>query len=403
MRSLAQEIWSDDTGTSLPVFLLTLPFGIAGVFLPLYARELGATGLQVGALFTAFSLAGVLARPLVGLGADRVGRRPFILCGAAMYALASGLFALSFSLPVLFAARMAQGVGSALFWVGTYALLADLAGTGSTGRGRVFGGLTQAAAVGAIIGTVAGYGFIALLGLVLGWRVAFAGFACTTLLSLALLSRRLPRTRVPARSPVVRPAHVRRLLFLLLVSFVTAVSYSLVAPVVLLYLRDQFAASELVLGLAYAPAALVWFVAPKRLGALGDRWSRKLLVSVALLSSAVASLLFPLAPSLLVLSVVWVFEAAFASAAIPAQDALVSEVSGGDVRGRAYGFYAASIGLGAATGPPLGGWLYDHAGHSWPFWINATVLCLAAAMMAWKLPSRRVTLAEAEPNHVAVC
>lgn len=389
MKFVADGFWRDRTGTSIPVFLMSLPFGILGVFLPLYGRQLGASAVEIGVLFTAFSLTGVLVRPLVGIGADRFGRRPFVLVGAALYLLATLLFALSVSLPVLFAARLAQGLASALFWVAIYALLSDYGQGGA--RGRIFGHLAEASNAGAILGTVASYGAIVTLGIVAGWRLSFGAFAVTCGLALALFVRRIPAHTTSVRAPVVRPADRGTLLFLLSVSFVTAASYSLVLPIVLLYLQDRFQASEFLLGLAYAPAAIVYSTAPGRLGGLGDRWSRKGIMSVALLSSGLVSLLFPLAPSLLVLCLVWVLEAALNSAAIPAQDALVSELSGGDVRGRAYGFYAAATGLGMSVGPPAGGWLYDHAGHGWPFWINAIVLPVAAAFILWKLPASRRT------------
>ncbi|MDQ3855947.1 MAG: MFS transporter, partial [Chloroflexota bacterium] len=159
-------------------------------------------------------------------------------------------------------------------------------------------------------------------------------------------------------------------------------------PILLLYLDDRFHAGTFLLGVAYAPSALILSVAPGRFGALGDRWSRRLVISLALLSSGLVMLLFPLAPSLLLLSVVWVFEALLTSASIPAQDATVSELTGGDVRGTAYGVYQGVTGVGAAVGPLVGGWVYDHVGQAWPFWINALVLPLAALLTYVLLPER---------------
>ncbi len=388
MKRLRGYYGNDPTGTSLGVFLLALPFGFIGVYLPLYGRALGASAFEVGALFSAFSLAGVLARPLVGIGADRYGRRPFLLAGAAFYVLSALLLALSVSLPLLFTARLAQGIGSALFFVAAYALIADVSGENT--RGRTFGRFSEAANAGAILGTVASYGAVVALGIVLGWRVSFALYAATSALALLLFYRRIPRHAPSRRAPVARQAGLPTLLFLICVAFATAVAYSLVAPVVLLYLQDRFQAGEFLLGVAYAPAALVHATLPARLGSLGDRHSRKGIMALALLSSGGAALLFPLAPSLWVLSAVWVLEAALISAAIPAQDAIVSEISGGDVRGRAYGYYAAATGLGAAAGPLLGGWFYDNVGRSSPFWINAAILAVAAGLYAWKLPQSSV-------------
>ena len=384
MRFIRGRLWRDETGTVLPVFLLSLPFAILGIYLPLYARELGASAFQVGALFTAFSLAGVLARPLVGLGADRFGRRPFILAGVVLYLLSAALFAASFALPVLFAARLTQGIGSALFWVAISALLADY-GRGSE-RGQRFGRLIEKANAGAILGAVAAYGVIALLGITTGWRVAFGAFTATTVIALVLFRRSVPARTVVGPVEVAHSIPIRTLLFLLSVSFLVAGSYSLVAPIILLYLRDRFGATELQLGIAYAPAAFVLATAPGRFGSLGDRWSRKGIMAGALMTGSLVALLLPLAGNLTILGGMWTVEALLVSAALPAQNALVSDLTGGDVRGAAYGLYSAATGLGAATGPLVGGWLYDNAGPSWQFRLNAMILSFAAVVVAWKLP-----------------
>lgn len=396
-----REFLRDETGTDLPVFLIALPFGVLGVYLPLYGRELGASAFQVGALFSAFGLVGVLARPLVGLGADRLGRRPFILLGAGAYAVAAALSAVSVTLPLLFASRIAAGVGSAFFWVGIRALLADLGRDGS--RGRLFGRLVTASTTGASVGTVAGSGAVFVLGLVAGWRVVFAGVAVASLLALALLYRRVPAGEPAKAAPVARPASGAALLFLLGTSFAVAGAYAMLAPVVLLYLQDRFGANEFVLGIAFGPAAVVYALAPARLGGLGDRYNRRFLMAGALLSSAVSSAFQTVAPGLVAMGFVWLLEAMLVSAALPAQDAVVSELSGGDVRGRAYGFYAAATGLGGALGPLAGGWLYDNAGRASPFWLAAAVLVWAGGLVVWKLPETRVAgrsapvQAEADP------
>ncbi len=387
LRRNIREYLRDETGAEWAVFLIALPFGVIGVYLPLYGRELGASAFQVGALFTAFGLVGVFARPLVGLAADRLGRRPFILAGALAYALSAILCAASFTLPLLFASRIAAGVGSALFWVGTRALLADLGRDGS--RARLFGRLVTASTTGASAGTVAGAGAVFLLGIVLGWRVVFVGFGLAGALALALLYRRVPTGMPPKAAPVARRSSPAGLVFLLGVAFVVAAAYAMLVPIVLLYFKDRLGYSEFLLGVVFAPSAVVYALAPARLGGLGDRYSRRVLIAGALLGSAVSSLFSSFAPALLVLGAVWLMEALLVSAAVPAQEAVVSELSGGDVRGRAYGFYAAATGLGGALGPLAGGWLYDNAGLASPFWVNAAVLSLSAGLVLWKLPEAR--------------
>lgn len=379
----------DATGTFVPVLLLSLQFGLLGVYLPLYGRALGASGFEVGALFSAFSIVGVLGRPLVGRGVDWIGARPFVLAGAGLYLLASLLYATSLSLVVLYAARLVQGAASSLFWVAMYAALADFgAASGRSGR---LGRLAEAQSAGASLGTVAAYGAVVALGVVAGWRYLFVLFALTTLAALALFASRAPAVSTMRRDRTRDPVHLTRpFVVLLLVALLSSVAYSLFSPILLLYLKDRFAASDFWIGLAYAPSAVVAATMPGRLGSVADRWSRRGVMGGALVVSGAVSLLFPVAPTLLLMSAVWVLEALVWSAALPATDALVAELTGGDIRGTAYGVYAAVSGTGAVIGPLLGGWMYDSVGRASPFWASAVVLPLAGTLALALLP-RAVT------------
>ncbi|MBM3122420.1 MAG: MFS transporter, partial [Chloroflexi bacterium] len=115
------------------VFLVSFPFGILAFLLPIYGRELGASALEVGAFFSAFSIVPVVVRPLLGRALDRWGRRPFLLAGLAGYLAAVTVFGLASSVWMLTAARFVQGIGSSFLWLTAYTMIADLAGSGGRG------------------------------------------------------------------------------------------------------------------------------------------------------------------------------------------------------------------------------------------------------------------------------
>jgi len=86
--------------------------------------------------------------------------------------------------------------------------------------------------------------------------------------------------------------------------------------------------------------------------------------------------------------VLWVVEAIGLTAAAPAQEALVADLTGNDVRGTGYGLYTFAASLGATFGPLIGGWLYDTMGHAVPFYLNGMVL-LAGTVAVWVLLGKR--------------
>jgi MFS transporter, DHA1 family, multidrug resistance protein len=167
---------------------------------------------------------------------------------------------------------------------------------------------------------------------------------------------------------------MRELLKLMVIVFTTGASMAMVTPLVLVYLQDRFTIEISKLALAYIPAGLVYAFLPPLLGRLSDRFGRTRLMALGLAGAGLVSLALPAVPTLLWLVLLWVLEAAGFSMASPAQEALVADLTGNQVRGRGYGMYTFASSFGAAVGPLIGGWLYDHSGHALPFLINGAVL-----------------------------
>jgi DHA1 family multidrug resistance protein-like MFS transporter len=373
------------------IFVVSSPGGIFLVFLPLYAQALGASATEIGVLFAICALVPVLARPLVGRGADRYGRRPFVLAGLGCFVLAWGLYASSARVGLLFAARVAEGSASALLLIPAYAILADL--VPADGRGAAVGRLQGMINFGAFIG--GGVGFALLFGaqllgrgIVTGWRVAFCLYALATIVVLLLARRRVsePPRRVTddaAALPVVGTTRgsLRALVPLLVICLGTATANGVTQPILTLYLKDRFPDNLALILAAFMPAAIVYGLAPAPLGRLSDRIGRRRVMASGLAAAGVVAAIFPSLPNILLLGVLWTLEAVCVSAAVPAEGALVADLTGGARRGAAYGLYSFAVGTGATLGPILGGWVYDHIGHPAPFYTNAILLPLSALLV----------------------
>src|SRR6478672_4543337 len=79
--------------------------------LPYYATQLGGSAAIVGLLISAFSIAQLAGAPAWGRFSDRYGRRPVILAGLVITAVAYGIFAFAGSVLILFLSRIVQGIG----------------------------------------------------------------------------------------------------------------------------------------------------------------------------------------------------------------------------------------------------------------------------------------------------
>jgi MFS family permease len=373
------------------ILLASMSFGVLGFVLPVYAKHLGASALDIGGIISIFAVMITLARPLVGRGIDRFGRKPFLAGSFVFYALAMYLMSLAGQINMLYLARFVQGIGSSLLWIPAYAVVTELE---ARDRGRAVGRVDGAASFGATLGAFLGFGvFFSPLSFDAGWRLLFSLYAALALVGGLLVWRFVPETRTAppageapsdAGSAIDRP----RLYRLMIVVFITGLSYSMISPLLLIFLQDRFTTDVGRLAWAYIPAALVSSFLPGRAGHLSDRLGRAPLMAAGMIGAGLVSLFVPSLSSLTVLTILWMIEAVGFSMASPAEAALVADLTGEQARGAGFGMYTFAQGIGFIIGPLLGGWLYDTAGHAFPFYLNGAVLLLAS-LLVWLLLGRR--------------
>jgi len=386
----------------LSVLLVSLPLGMLQLGLPLVAREMGASALVTGGLLSVSALIIVAVQPVVGLGLDRFGRRSFLIVGLLGYACSNAIFGLASGITGLFLAQLAQGIGAGLLWVAALAIVSDLSSVDS--RGQEYGGIEEMSIRGILIGTLAGFAMFYLLSrdalgglpLVTSWRILFFGFTAASLLAAAIVWRGIPETlrrssdrprkasAVPKDQPVKLEKKWRfssQLYIVLGIVILTASAGAIISPILIKYLNDNVSTNLFGIALAFLPAALAGAVLPSRLGGLSDRIGRRPPLIGALLVGGIATLAIPFAQSLWPLALLWAFEAAAFAAAIPAEEALVVDISDGERLGVTLGFYTAAAGLGGVIGPLLGGWLFDRFGALSVFGSAASLMALGAGLI----------------------
>ncbi|HMA19475.1 MAG TPA: MFS transporter [Gemmatimonadaceae bacterium] len=121
--------------------------------LPFYAERLGANAAMVGALVAAFSVAQLVSAPAWGWLSDRYGRRPAIITGLFISAVAYVIFAFAGSLWLLFLSRIIQGLGGGTIGV-VQAYVADI--SEQKDRAKALGWLSAVTSLGAVIGPAIG-------------------------------------------------------------------------------------------------------------------------------------------------------------------------------------------------------------------------------------------------------
>jgi len=121
-----------------------------GIIIPLlypYAALFGIGPLELGVLFAAFSIAQFFATPIIGRLSDSYGRKPLLLLSLFGTSLSLVLFAIAWSAPVLFIARILDGITGGNITV-AQAIIADTYPPEERSKG--FG----------ILGAAFGFGFL---------------------------------------------------------------------------------------------------------------------------------------------------------------------------------------------------------------------------------------------------
>ncbi len=196
----------------LTVFIDLVGFGIVLPLLPIFAKDLDASGFTIGCLMAVYSTMQFVFAPIWGRLSDRVGRRPVLLISLAGSAISYAIFAIgcgrtgTAALVLLFAARTFAGICGANITV-AQAYIADI--TPPAERSKKMGLIGMAFGLGFIFGPVIGG-----LGLKFG-NLTTPGWIASGLCAANLLFAfaKLPESWQPGNIQAARRPRIQQFLF----------------------------------------------------------------------------------------------------------------------------------------------------------------------------------------------
>lgn len=163
----------------------TASLAVVGLSGPI-AGDLGVPAATVGTLVTVFSLVFALAAPIAAIVLGRMDRRRVLLLGLALMTAGGVAGAVAPTFTALAAARVAAGLGAAIFGPAASATGSMIVPAEQRPRALavVFGGMTAA--------TVLGVPLASAAGAAIGWRATMAVVVALTLVAGVLLAVLLP-------------------------------------------------------------------------------------------------------------------------------------------------------------------------------------------------------------------
>jgi predicted MFS family arabinose efflux permease len=324
---------------------------VLGGILPQIAHGLHESTGAAGQVITAFSLTYAVTAPFLASFTSKLPRKPLMAFALTLFVLANVASAAAPNLPLLLAARVAAGLGAALYTPNASAAAAALAGPARRGKALavILGGLTVGTVFGVPIGTA--------IGQHVSWQVSLLFVAAVGLLALLGLMATLPTLPLPPA--VALGERLRVLTHGRVVAIVTFMMLASAASImVYTYIADVLDETAGITGTTLAVTLLLWGVGGTA-GAFGsgwltDRWGaeRTLALAVSVLVVTTTLLSFVSATAL-VMAVMVVNGAAAWAAATPNNHRLTALMP--HLPSVVISFNSSGIYLGQALGAGLGG------------------------------------------------
>jgi DHA1 family multidrug resistance protein-like MFS transporter len=371
------------------VFLEWMGAGVILPLLPLYLRDRGISPAYVGITMAAFYLAGLCTQYPAGRLVDRVGRRPILIGGLALYAVSSLGYLLPSSAIGFIVLRFAQGAAAGAVEVAALALVSSAIPIERRGRAtsRIYSAMFVGIFIGPVIGALVGVG---RMGLLFTLTAVLCILASIPVITSAVIKAH-DKVHLEEREELVRIVPNNALYGAMLLG----VTLGLVTGVyeacwtLLLVFRH---ASQLQIGLSWAVFSLPYIFLIRASGWAADHMDRRVLAIGGVAISMAMFLTWPHLTSVNLMIALNVVESVAFSMILPSTQSMLTQGRAPAELGRIQGIYAtastASITLAAAGS----GFLFA-VGPAVPFVTTAPLVAAAAiaAGLLWRSVPGRVS------------
>jgi len=374
------------------VFVATMGISMVSPLLPVYAKELGASGVWLGLTFSVFAIVQTFVGPFAGRLSDRYGRKPFIVAGLLVYLVAAIGYLTAESFYQVIAFRAFSGFGTSLIFSVARAYVGDMTPKGQEGR------WLGAFATADIIGFGTGPLLAGILREFVGFRSVFVAMAVLMAVSAVILLWWLPRhspaellKRESRRAGEVQEKQIAfgtalkdRLVLAVtthqcLISLAMGASFSFLA----LRLEEGLMVGPMLIGIAFATQDITGGLAQPIFGRLADRYNRRNLVAIGLVLNAALLACVGIVPSygLMVLVLLGMGAAgAISQVAASAVQVVAGRRTG---MGTVLGLGSAANGAGIVIGSVVSGLIIDVYSLAAAFFFGGAVMALGAPVFLY--------------------
>lgn len=365
------------------VFVSMLGFGLVMPLLPIYARDFGATGTQLGLMTTSFAVARLVTTLPGGFLADKVGRKRPVILGLLAYSVVMALYGFSNDVNQLILLRGLQGLASGVVWPPLSTMVADV--TLPKDRSKAMGLYSSMWFLGMVVGPSLGgvltsLSTIAVPFYVCGALALGSGMLVTFTVKETAVKERMEKkvkeedSDHPSSSGRLKTLtpYLTTFIGLCVARFVLAFSTSLIQPVLSVYANEELGLNEVAVGALFTMQGLVTLFATLPIGSVGDKTGRKRLIILGKILDVVSVTLLVFIGGFWQAVFVMMIRGLGRASTNPSIMAIFSTLVPLPRRGRSMSIFNVFQNVGLVVGATVGGFLYEFSSET-PFLACAAV------------------------------
>jgi MFS family permease len=367
---------------ALSIFASMLGMGIIVPLLPLYAENLGASGIWIGIIFAGFSVSRALIMPVAGRLSDRGQHKLFLSIGLFSYSIISLGYIWANSALQLTLVRFIHGAAAGIIQPIAQAYVGEISPEGEEG---IWMGYFNAA-------FFTGFGCGPLMGGVLtdhfGMNVAFSTMGGLNLLAFLTVILFLPdiRRRKMTASPhtsfreMSTSGMMKGISSFQLTFSLGRGTFTAFLPI---FAGIYAGLSPTLIGILVAVNLLLMSLLQIYGGNIADRFNRTVLVVIGSFATAASLALTPLGGNFWQLLWICAFGGISSAIAIPAASALTVEEGKKFGMGSTMAMLGMAFSIGMALGPLLSGVIADLVNINTVFYFGAIMGLVGTILFIW--------------------
>jgi MFS family permease len=347
----------------------------------------GINEQQVGLLITVFTVPGIILTPVLGVFADRVGRKWVLVPCLFLFSIAGTACGFAPSFTILLVLRFFQGVGAAALGALNVTIIGDL----FQGRERITAMGLNASVLS--VGT-ATYPAVGGILAAIAWNYPF--FLPILVFPLAILVAFKLKTPEPETAQpigeylreVFKEIFKREPLVLFAASMVIfVILYGAYLTYLPLLLSDVFAVGPSVIGLMMTLTSISSAIMSSQLGRISLLLSQRRLAPIGLCLFGILLVILPFVKELWQLGGLCLLLGAAFAFSIPVVQTIISSLAPHKRRAAFMSINGMVLRMGQATGPLLAGLLFAWRGFYGVFFVNASIaFAMALALVIFLKP-----------------